>query len=339
MSVNLGKNKLRIAIANDSILEVEALRRTIASVPEYEIAWIAKDGVAAVNQCLQDTPDLILMNLIMPVLNGIQATKQIMKNSPCGILIVTANVSEHANKVFEAMGYGALDVIDMPSLGLDSNLDGRNLLLHKIATLGKLGRRYELRRVAAQPLLLAIGASTGGPKALATILSQFPASFPAAIAIVQHIDVQFASGLVDWLATQIPLKVKLAIAGEKVEGNCVMLAGTNDHLVLTPQLTFQYTAEPTETPYRPSVDAFFHSIVKYWKHKGVGLLLTGMGRDGADGLLALKSAGWHTIAQDEATSTVYGMPKAAAEFGAAKEILPIEAIAAACVRQIGYLGS
>jgi two-component system, chemotaxis family, response regulator WspF len=339
MSVNPGTNKLRIAIANDSVLEVEALRRTIASVPDYEVAWIAKDGAAAVNQCAQDTPDLILMNLIMPVLNGMQATQQIMQNSPCGILIVTANVSEHANKVFEAMGYGALDAIDTPSLGLDGNSNGRALLLHKIATLGKLVRRSELRRSVVKPPLLAIGASTGGPKALATILSQFPASFPAAIAIVQHIDMQFASGLADWLATQTPLKVKLAIAGEKLEGNCVMLAGTNDHLVLTPQLTFQYTAEPTETPYRPSVDAFFHSIVKYWKNKGVALLLTGMGRDGADGLLALKSAGWYTIAQDAATSIVYGMPKAAAEFGAAKEILPIDAIAAACVRQISYLGS
>jgi two-component system, chemotaxis family, response regulator WspF len=332
-------NKLRIAIANDSMLEVEALRRAIISVPEYEIVWVAKDGATAVSQCAQDTPDLILMNLIMPGVNGVLATQQIMKNSPCGILIVTANVSEHANKVFEAMGYGALDVIDTPSLGLDGNASGRTALLHKISTLGKLVARSELRRTSPKSPLLVIGSSTGGPKALATILAQLPANFPAGVVIVQHVDVQFASGLADWLATYTPLKVKLAIAGAKIEPNCVMLAGTNDHLILTSQLTFQYTAEPADTPYRPSVDAFFHSIAKNWKNKGVGLLLTGMGKDGAEGLLALKSAGWYTIAQDEATSIVYGMPKAAADLGAAREILPIEAIASACIKQVSALNS
>ncbi|ELS32723.1 MULTISPECIES: chemotaxis response regulator protein-glutamate methylesterase [Pseudanabaena] len=329
--------KLRIAIANDSMLEAEALRRTIASVPEYEIAWIARDGGAAVSQCARDTPDLVLMNLIMPILNGVQATQQIMQTNPCAILLITADVNEHANKVFEAMGHGALDAIDTPSIGLEENSLGRNKLLQKIATLSKLVIRADLRRSSPKPPLLAIGASTGGPKALAMILSQLPASFPAAIVIVQHVDAQFASGLVNWLDTQTPLTVKLAITGEKVEGNCVMIAGTNDHLIITPQLTFQYTEEPMETPFRPSVDIFFHSIMKNWKSKGVGLLLTGMGKDGAEGLAALKSAGWHTIAQDEATSIVYGMPKAAFELGAACEILPIEAIASACNRQISLL--
>jgi two-component system response regulator WspF len=153
--------------------------------------------------------------------------------------------------------------------------------------------------------------------------------------IVQHVDAQFAPGLVDWLNEQTALPVELAMAGCPVEGGKVLVAGTNDHLVLQSNLTLTYTEEPRDYPYRPSVDVFFSSIADCWPGKGIGVLLTGMGRDGAQGLMSLRSASWHTIAQDRATSVVYGMPKAAAELGAAVQILPIQAIGSILIEKLG----
>ncbi|MGE5656180.1 MAG: chemotaxis response regulator protein-glutamate methylesterase [Actinomycetota bacterium] len=330
---------MRIAIVNDMLLAVEALRRVVVSVPDYQIAWIARDGADAVAKCAQDLPDLILMDLIMPVMDGVEASRQIMLNSPCAILVVTSTVSGNASKVFEAMGYGALDAVNTPIVGSRGTAEGGAEMLAKIATIAKLiGKSAPTPATKLKPYsskvppLIAIGSSTGGPKALAAVLSQFPANFPAAIAIVQHVDLQFASGLVDWLNEQTPLTVELASLESQLTVGKVLLAGTNDHLILQSNLTLKYTKEPRDNPYRPSVDVFFKSLVKHWPGKGVGVVLTGMGRDGAEGLKDLQSKGWHTIAQDRSTCVVYGMPKAAAELGAAEDILPLDAIAPAIMK-------
>ena len=189
---------------------------------------------------------------------------------------------------------------------------------------------------------MAIGASTGGPAALACVLSGLPAHFPAALVIIQHVDVQFAAGLADWLQAQTALPVRLAQEGCRLQAGTVWLAGTNDHLVFTPQHTLSYVAEPREYPYRPSVDVFFKSLINngptHWPAKAAGVVLTGMGRDGAEGLAALRRAGWHTMAQDQASSVIYGMPKAAAEVGAAMQILALEAMASTLVQLFGESG-
>lgn len=339
---------MRIAIINDVLLAVEALWRVVTSVPDYTIAWVARHGAEAVEKCAADTPDLILMDLIMPVMDGVEATRQIMASSPCLILVVTATVSGNMSKVFAAMGYGARDVVNTPVLGSDGQVEGGVALLDKIAMLGKLltpTPRQEPRcptRSTAYPStrhlppLVAIGASTGGPAALACILSKLPTHFPAALVIIQHVDVQFAAGLADWLQMQTALPVRLAQEGCRLEVGSVWLAGTNDHMVLTPQDTLSYAAEPRDYPYRPSVDVFFKSLIKngpaHWPAKAAGVLLTGMGRDGAEGLAVLRRAGWYTMAQDQASSVIYGMPKAAAEVGAARQILSLEAIACTLVQ-------
>ena len=342
---------MRIAIVNDMRIAVEALRRVVTSVPDYEIVWVASNGAEAVEKCAADTPDVILMDLIMPVMDGVEATRRIMAASPCLILVVTATVGGNASKVFEAMGYGARDAVNTPVLGGDGRVEGGAALLTKIATLGKLldtKPRQEPQRPTIAgarapgrylPPLLAIGASTGGPSALAHVLSRLPSRFPAALVIIQHVDVQFAAGLADWLQAQTPLTVRLAREGCRLEVGTVWLAGTNDHMVLTPQHTLSYVADPRDYPYRPSVDVFFKSLVKNgaerWPAKAAGVLLTGMGRDGAEGLAVLRRAGWHTIAQDQASSVVYGMPKAAAEVGAARQILSLEAMAPTVMQFFG----
>jgi len=161
-----------------------------------------------------------------------------------------------------------------------------------------------------------------------------PADVNAAMVIIQHIDKEFSNDLAIWLGTHCPLKVKVATPGCRPETGTVWLAGTNDHLVLTKHGTLDYRVEPAECFYRPSVDVFFKSVAAHWSPPGTAVLLTGMGRDGGEGLLALRRCGWRTLAQDEATSIVYGMPRAAAQLNAAEKILPLSAIADAIMQGI-----
>ncbi|MEH6413499.1 chemotaxis response regulator protein-glutamate methylesterase [Pseudomonas sp. CGJS7] len=329
---------MRIAIVNDLALAVEALRRVIGQRRDHSIAWTAANGEEAVKRCAQDPPDLVLMDLLMPGIGGVEATRRIMAASPCPILIVTASVGGNAPLVFEAMGYGAMDATDVPALGLGEdgggNGGGRELLA-KIDLIARLiGDTPAQRAVNPQPRrgnarrLVAIGASAGGPAALSELLSGLPANFPAALVIVQHIDEKFALSMADWLNRFSANPVRVAAQGERPTAGTVLLAGTNEHLVLEPDGTLGYTREPVEQPYRPSVDVFFESANRAWTGEIVGVLLTGMGRDGAKGLETLRRSGHHTIAQDQASSAVYGMPKAAVERGAAVDVLPLNRIAA-----------
>ncbi|MBE9210055.1 chemotaxis response regulator protein-glutamate methylesterase [Nostoc sp. LEGE 06077] len=341
---------MRIAIVNDLTIAVTALRRVLQTCPEYQVVWVARNGAEAITKCAQDTPDLILMDLLMPVMDGVEATKQIMQNSPCAIVIVTANAEQNVTKVYEAMGYGAVDAVNTPVVAGSDKAQSETQLLVKIARIGKTLKKSSVSTKTKLPItprnderqsdlsltvpLVVIGSSTGGPKALATILSKLPANFNAAIAIIQHVDAQFSTGFVEWLDQQTPLSVKLAVAGDRLRLGTVIVAGTNDHLYLKPDLTLGYTKDPVDYPYRPSVDVFFKSVSQYWKRQGTAILLTGMGRDGAEGLSALRLRGWHTIAQDKASCVVYGMPKAAVELDAAVEILPLDNMATTLLKKI-----
>jgi two-component system, chemotaxis family, response regulator WspF len=293
-----------------------------------------------VQKCAESPPDLILMDLIMPEMNGVEATRRIMQSHPCAILLVTSSTARNLSLVYEAMGHGALDAVNTPTIGLGDELEGSRPLLKKIDTIARLlGPSRPQPEPAPQPAeptsadpqselppLIAIGASTGGPQALAKLLAVAPANLGAAVVIAQHIDLEFAPGLVQWLSMQTPLPVELAREGQAPQAGRILVAGTNDHLVLAPDRTWRYTPHPTDYSYRPSVDALFESLAQHWPDKGSAVVLTGMGRDGSHGLLRLRSAGWRTIAQDEKSCVVYGMPKAAAQLDAAAKILPIEDI-------------
>jgi two-component system response regulator WspF len=338
---------MRIAIVNDMMMAVEAVRRIIATSSGHELAWVALDGEEAVSRSAEDTPDLILMDLIMPRLDGVEATRRIMRNNPCAIVVVTASVTDNSSKVFEAMGAGALDAVNTPVLEGVSSAEGTQPLLAKIETIRKLIGAPAVPKPAfrAEPApfsaaerpetLVVIGASAGGPAALAKVLSQFPVDCPAPVILVQHVDVQFAKGLADWLQYQTPLKVRIAQEGDQPVPGTVLLAGTEDHLVFSDPARLSYVREPADYSYRPSVDVFFKSVERFWAGTVVAVLLTGMGRDGAEGLRLLRNAGHHTIAQDRSSSAVYGMPKAAAELDAASEILSLDKIGPRLLQLIG----
>ena len=334
---------MRIGIVNDMPLAVEAIRRALALEPAHRIAWVASNGAEGVQHCAQDLPDLLLMDLLMPVMDGVEATRRIMAQSPCAILIATADVEQHVNRVFEAMGHGALDAVNTPSLASGKEADAA-VFLRKIQNIGWLIGQNSVRKrgapvavpgASAARRLVAIGSSAGGPAALATLLKQLPSDFNAAVMLVQHVDEVFAAGMADWLSGESALPVRLACEGEQPQAGTVLLAGTNNHMRLQRNGELAYTEEPRSHVYRPSIDVFFDSVVEHWTGDAIGVLLTGMGRDGAQGLKNMRGRGFATIAQNQASCAVYGMPKAAAELDAAREILALERIAPRLVELFG----
>lgn len=335
---------MRIAIVNDLALAREVLRRVVLSVPDYAVAWEAVDGEDAVTKAAADRPDAILMDLVMPRLDGAEATRRIMRQSPCPVLVVTATVPGNFELVYRAMGAGALDAVETPTLGAGGIPQNAEPLVARLTKLdaairGQTGSGFIAVPAVKPPSvdvprIVGVGVSTGGPDALGVVLGALPAGFPAAVVVAQHIAAEYAPGLADRLAPRCRLPVQVVRGGDVPQPGVVYLAATDDHLELAADLRLRYTPTPQSSPWRPSVDVLFASLASHAPRPGVGVLLTGMGPDGADGLLKLRQVGWHTIAQDEATSVVYGMPKAAVERRAATEVLPLGLVGAAVVNQL-----
>lgn len=327
------KGRLTIAIACKAV-DANIIKRCLLSTRVYDIVWSTKDGLEAVRRVLGAPPDLLLIDFDLESLPGIDVIKKVTEKTNCAVLVVTENPKKKTSKVFEAMGAGARDVVVLP--GELKPSETRPALLQKVATIGtllgvaapnqKTTTSSSLSFNNSVECLLAIGASTGGPAALAGVLNVLPVDFPAAIVIIQHLDEQFSSGFCNWLKSQTKLPVRIAKENEPPAVGQVLLSGRSDHLVLKQNGILHYTAHPVDYPYRPSVNEFFESITEYWNGRCVGVLLTGMGKDGATGLLSLHNKGYHTIAQDAKSSVVYGMPKAAAELSAASEILALNDI-------------
>jgi two-component system, chemotaxis family, response regulator WspF len=321
---------MRVAIVNDSLLAREVIRRSVLVRPDVTIAWVATNGAEAIERCCHDRPDLILMDLVMPDVDGVTATAQIMRDCPCPILIVTVSIDRNTSPAFAAMGVGAIDVMALPP-------DWRhgNELLQKISQIERLHQPVPLRSRPQSPSLtgsrpgtplILIGASAGGPAALAEVLGSLPGEFAAGIVLAQHLDTRFADELINWLQKQTPLRVRHARQDDPVEAGTVLVSSENRNLVFQENGRLAYTREPVGH-HVPSIDALFFSANGLPSPRLAAVLLTGMGADGAAGMKALREAGHLTIAQDETSSALYGMPRAAARLGAAREILPLARIA------------
>jgi two-component system response regulator WspF len=323
---------VKVAIVNDSLMVVETLRRTLIASKQHEVIWTAENGAEAVEKARSTCPDIILMDIEMPVMDGVEATRRIMSENACAILIVTGTIDQRATQVFQCLGAGALDVVKLSNVIDDQTSEGSALISKLKALSFILNKKVEVvatgnsKTKHCQNLVL-IGASAGGPSAIATLLAALPVDIPAGIVVVQHIDKQFVPSLVNWLSDHSNLPVRLACEGDEPEIGKVLVAGGDRHLRFISTSRLGYTIEPRDCHYRPSIDVLFESASRFWKGNIVGVLLTGMGRDGARGLQQLSQANAVTIAQDAASSAVYGMPKAAAALGAAKEILDLADIA------------
>lgn len=337
--------KIKVLICDDSLVAREMLATILSSDDEIEIVGMAENGQEAVDAVSRLRPDLITMDIHMPKMDGLQATERIMAFTPTPILVVSSSVhGEGMGRAFDALSSGALEVIKKPEPKDWAALEtiGREVI-RKVKILSRVrvithikGRRQPLGSRGAQvPVhvvppgkigLVAIGSSTGGPSALLNILGRLPKDFPVPIVVAQHIADGFVPGLVSWLDSGCKIWVRAADDGESLEPGCAYFAPTGRNMEVN-GTRVRFAAPQAGQLYIPSADTLFESVAHGYGNRAVGVLLTGMGADGARGLKALHDQGAPTIAQDEESSTVFGMPKSAIEMGAARTVLPVHEIA------------
>ena len=330
---------MKVAIINNKQAARKELIRIVGQTSDHEVVWSTSSGASAIQFCKSVKPELILMDPLVRDMDGITVIRQIMADTPCAILIVTGSVDDRHEMVFDALGAGAIDAVNTPILDSQDYEMAASALLKKIAIINVLTRDNAVppqsisggslspQNRPVETNLVVIGCSSGGPEALAELLGHLPMGFQSPIVIVQHVDAAFAPGLAKWLNVKSSIPVELAREGDELLPGRVLVAATNSHLVMSEQGRLDYSDEPSNSSYRPSVDVFFESVARNWKQSVTAIILTGMGRDGSKGLLELRHKGAHTIAQDKFTSAVFGMPKAAVESGAAIDVLPINRIA------------
>jgi two-component system, chemotaxis family, protein-glutamate methylesterase/glutaminase len=334
---------IRVLVVDDSAAQSGFLRALLDADPRLSVVGIAPNGAAAVRETGRLAPDVITMDLHMPLMDGLEATRQIMAQTPTPILIVTSSASyREQHLVFQAFEAGALAVVAKPAIGQTQDVLARELIRTVKSVAGfKLVRRWGPRRPSeaareeranarlagrTRPELVAVGASTGGPQALQELLTRLPADFPWPVVIVQHITPGFAGGLVEWLRSLCPLPIALATDGHGLRGPGIFVAPTGHHLTVR-GWALTLTETPPVSGHRPSATVLFQSVAREYGAAAVGVLLTGMGDDGAVGLRDIKRGGGLTIAQDEASSVVFGMPAAAIALGVVDRVLAPGAIA------------
>lgn len=328
---------IRVLVADDSELFRELLARIVSAEPGFEVVALAADGNAAAALARGLRPDVITMDLNMPDADGFSGIARIMAETPTPILVLTANRAETVG--FRALSLGALDILEKPQASTDLDEYGQLLrsrlrLLAGVKVIrhlrGLRERRVAPPRTGVRPELVVVGASLGGPRALAALLRALPGDFATPIAIVQHIADGFTEGLASWLGAESRLEVREARDGERLRPGHVVLAPTGRHLLVGEGVAHLSDAPPVDT-FKPSVTPLFVSAARAYGPRVCGVILTGMGRDGAEGMKAIKEAGGPTLAQDEATSAVFGMPRAAIELGAVDRVLPLDDIPRALV--------
>lgn len=341
----MSARRLPVLVVDDSPLSVDVLASRIARDPRLEVAGVAYDGLRAVELARTLRPTVITMDLHMPKLDGLGAIERIMRERPTRILVVTAQ-DDRGTLAFEALRRGASDLLEKPAPH-----DRSDALCERIWALARApirsassegaparpGTAQRGPRVQADTHVAAIGvvASTGGPAALAAVLGGLPADLGASILVVQHLPSGFAPRLARWLDGVSPLTVSIASEGELLAPGRVLIAADDRHLTIDGRRRVRLLPGPPIGGHRPSGTRLLTSLADELGARAAGVVLTGMGRDGADGLLALRRAGGRTLVQDEATSAVYGMPRAALETQAAEMSVPLDGIAASLLALAG----
>ncbi|PRC95173.1 chemotaxis-specific protein-glutamate methyltransferase CheB [Solimicrobium silvestre] len=345
-------SRLRVLVVEDSLTVRKRLCEVLSMDPDIILVGEAEDGKQGIELCMALRPDVISLDMMLPVMSGLAATEYIMAYCPTPILIVSSSFNRgEIFKTYEALAAGAVELMEKPT---DQDGEGewerRYIAMLKLVARVKVvthlrGRKGALQEpapalapvpvfiptLASQPRmpcamrLVAIGASTGGPSALVNVLRALPADFPLPVLIVIHISEPFETAFAEWLDAQTPHKVRIASEGQLLNKPGVFIAPAEHHLIVRDR-RLHITNDPERYSCRPSVDVLFESVALDYGASAVACLLTGMGQDGARGLLALHQAGGITIAQDEASCVVYGMPREAALLGAAQRVLPLSEI-------------
>lgn len=337
--------KVRVLVVDDSAYMRVVLKDMLEADPEVQVIGTAKDGLEAVEKAKALSPDVVLMDIQMPKIDGLATLQRIMKEAPSRVVMLSAMDKIDTQLPLRALEMGAVDFISKPSgpVSIDIvNFADKIVETVKNATVA----RIEVLRRARTPLpeklnsirkegtrglkVVAIGSSLGGPRALEMVFAALPSNIPAAFVIVQHLPEEFSESFARRLDAIKGPKVRLATDGQRVEWGMAYLAPGGKHIKLawkgaaTLQVKLENNAPVNFV--KPSADVLFKSVADCMAERGMGIVLTGMGVDGAKGALAIKGAGGRVIAQDEATSLAYGMPKAAFELGAAHKVLPLEEI-------------
>ena len=334
---------IRVLVVDDSPLMCKFLTNILNCDPQILVVAVANNGKEAVHlvPCLK--PDIITMDIDMPVMDGFEATKEIMASHPTPILIVSSTAFKTGmEKVFKAISYGALDVIDKSELESVGDKKSGEALISKIKFLNgvrairqpsarltdeksAVGLKATGKKVSDK--IVAIVASTGGPQALLAILKRLPEDFPCGIVIVQHISNGFLAGLVDWLAKECKIKIKIGEDSEEIRAGAAYIAPDNFQMRVERGGKIRLSVEPACGGHLPSGDVLLESVAKVYGKGGIAAILTGMGRDGAMGMKAIKQLHGRTVAQNEKSCVVFGMPQAAVEMNVVDKVLPLDRIA------------
>ena len=341
MNATPAKPALRVLVVEDSLTVRMRLCETLAAADGIEVVGQAEDGRRGIELCNALRPDVVTMDMMLPLMTGLSATEYIMAHCPTPILVVSSSVNRgELFRTYDALAAGAVDVLEKPR-GDEPEGQWERRLVDAVRLVARIRVITHLRGRGAGPLpplagtgggpcggapcrVLAVGASTGGPGAIVALLHGLSAGMQSPILLVQHISEPFGRAFADWLDAQSPRRVAFARDGEPLAGLAgrIALAPPDHHLVVR-QGRLHLTQAPPRHSCRPSVDVLFESVAQDCGPGAIGCLLTGMGRDGAAGLLAMRRAGAVTIAQDEASSMIYGMPREAALLGAALHVLPL----------------
>lgn len=327
------KNKIRVLIVDDSALMREALKTVLSSDPVIEIVGEACDGIEGVRKVFDLKPDVITMDLKMPLMGGLDAIEKIMEETPVPIIVVSGM---NVGIILKALSIGAMDFVAVTGEidEIAKDLIEKIKIAANVTPIRRMKIEY-LKKKAAPALpkkraskVVAIGVSTGGPQALQVILSKLPTDFNAAVIIVQHISPGFIEGLAEWLKLSSTLDVRVAKSGDMMTEHTVFIAPDNYHINIDNDGMISLKEDTTRHELHvPSINKMMKSIADSYGEGSIGVIMTGMGEDGVEGIKAIKEAGGFTIAQDEATSTIFGMNRSAIKAGYVDKVLAIDRIA------------
>jgi two-component system chemotaxis response regulator CheB len=346
------QSRVRVMVVEDSLVVRQLLAHIIASDPRLVVAAAVGSAEEALREIGRVRPDVISMDIRLPGMDGLEATRRIMSEQPTPIVVIADSIEDSSLKIsMNALRAGALTVVEKP-VGLSttgyaaiaSTICTQLYIMSQVPVVRQRSfapwreaqaspaPRHEPEWSPARPSIMGIAASTGGPPALAKVLSALPRDFPLPVLLVQHMGAPFMEGFASWLNGLVPLEVRLAQDQEIPTPGRVYVAPGDRHLLLSPAGTLKVSAEPPFGNQRPSATLLFQSMARSAGRRSLGVILTGMGEDGAQGLVEMRQAGGYAVAEDESTAVVYGMPAAAARLGGVSVSLPLDLIAPRILR-------